>query len=82
MNVFQAEGYAAQRLADPKNALERDFASAWRMEQSDDHGSPLLSKLVPDCTPDQARAVATVVQWMGTEVGQFFLRSVMKLDRS
>lgn len=35
--------------------------------------SPVLPALVPNCTQDQASACATVVQWLGTDVGFEFL---------
>jgi hypothetical protein len=76
---YGVEGYASNRLNNEKNELERAFAKAWKEEQSSEQGKPLLPLLVPGCSTEQAKAAATVVQWLGTEVGQFFLEKVMSL---
>lgn len=41
--------------------------------------SPVLPALVPNCTQEQASACATVVQWMGTDVGFEFLSRTLAL---
>lgn len=76
---YGVEGYASNRLNNEKNELERVFAKAWKEEQSGEQGQPLLSLLIPGCSTEQAKAAATVVQWLGTEVGQSFLENVMSL---
>lgn len=39
--------------------------------------APMLQTLVPQHTQDQATAVATVVQWLGSEIGFDFLTKVL-----
>jgi DNA-binding XRE family transcriptional regulator len=39
----------------------------------------VLAALVPGVTPSQSRAVATVIQWLGTELGFDFLKRTLAL---
>jgi hypothetical protein len=39
----------------------------------------ILPTLVPDITPSQARVAATVVQWLGSDVGFDFLRRTLAI---
>lgn len=73
------EGYAQERVqSDPqRNALEAAYARAWKDAQHPGQDS-LLRDLVPNCTADQARAMATVVQWLGSEVGNHFVQEVLR----
>lgn len=58
---------------------EAALANAW--ESVNDHEvlgrSPVMPTLIPGHTQAQASAVATVVQWLGTEVGFDFLVSAL-----
>lgn len=62
------------------NKREALFAAAWLQENSPrpHFGQPVHESLVPDCTPDQATAMATVVQWLGSQIGFLFLRQVLQ----
>lgn len=81
------------RLSRPDNALEKQFVSAFQRKCEEGKGgsdahSDFVRQLLnpPDNDPrnpapvsDRDRqVVATVVQWLGTEVGQHFLSEAMK----
>lgn len=67
-------GLAVNRLKIDHAAHERAFAEQWAVENEMTPTSPpLLLQLIPDCTQEQATAVATVIQWLGSNVGQGFL---------
>lgn len=59
---------------------EAALAKAW--EAANEHRplglSPVMEHLLPGCTQAQASAAATVVQWLGSEVGFDFLRRTLK----
>lgn len=38
---------------------------------------PILNALVPDCTQRDAQVAATVIQWLGSEVGFNFLKEAL-----
>lgn len=75
---MQHEGIHAHRLKD--NPLEARFAKQWR---EDCKRGRLYQVLkcgdVGDVTPRDEAVAATVIQWLGSHVGQSFLREV---DRS
>jgi DNA-binding XRE family transcriptional regulator len=54
---------------------EAALAQAWeKVNKVEPVGlSPVMSNLVPGCSQEQASACATVVQWLGSEVGFDFL---------
>lgn len=54
---------------------EQALAQAWEAanEHRDVGLAPILQTLVPHHTQEQASAVATVIQWLGTEIGFEFL---------
>lgn len=58
---------------------EAAFATNWEAANpAEQQGlAPMLQTLVPQHTQDQATAVATVVQWLGSEVGFDFLTKVL-----
>lgn len=75
-----------------REKLERAFAKAWERENKQTHllayllggdeaqtriysGSELETKFV---SQRDAEVAATVVQWLGSEVGQCFLKTVIK----
>ncbi|MCC5613012.1 hypothetical protein LC612_41610, partial [Nostoc sp. CHAB 5834] len=59
---------------------ERALAKAWEALNSDAGGwlTPVFENLVPKYTSEQAHAAATVVQWLGSEVGFQFLSDTLK----
>ena len=77
------EGRHTRRFRD--NPLELAFALAWQKANSgktldlllDPSSSNLLSK-PPMATDDQYLVAATVIQWLGSPVGQNFLVDVLK----
>lgn len=54
---------------------EAALSKSWEAANIDNtYGlSPALPAMVPNCTQDQASACATVVQWLGTDLGFDFL---------
>jgi len=58
---------------------ERALAHAWEAanEHHDVGLSAIMPWLVPDATQAQATAVATAIQWLGSEVGFDFLRKAL-----
>lgn len=73
-------GLHARRLADtgPSSLREKAFAEQWEKEQDDD----LLAFLLGsdnhrgNLSERDAQVAATVIQWLGTNVGQNFLEKV------
>jgi len=75
------KGLAQHRFKD--NPIEKEFALAWGIKQ--EFGSTLQYLLSPtnmlhDSTMTQrdATVAATVIQWLGSPVGQSFLRNIEK----
>ena len=58
---------------------ERELARAWEAvnEPSRTGPSPALATLVPEHTPEQACAVATTIQWLGSDAGFAFLSQAL-----
>ena len=59
---------------------ERALADEWEAENpiAGQCGTqPILNALVPDCSLRDARVAATVVQWLGSEVGFNFLQEAL-----
>lgn len=73
------EGLHLQRFSD--NPMEKAFHDAWLAENSGDR-TDLLAYLLGDgvksveVSDRDARVAATVIQWLGSEVGQHFLCAV------
>ncbi len=76
------QGISTHRLA--KNPIEQRFADAWAKINQDDR---MLKYLLDrshsergDYQPSQAEqeTAATVIQWLGSPVGQGFLESVLE----
>jgi hypothetical protein len=64
-----------------QNPEEKKFAQAW--EKENEHGKLLAylmtegdQRYVVDATDDQKLVAATVIQWLGSPVGQNFLRDL------
>ncbi len=72
------------------NPLEKTFAKMWKAEQEDPlrGGSILEWILSPEnrrdgsMTDRDAMTAATVIQWLGSPVGQDFFRRMMKVYRT
>jgi hypothetical protein len=67
------------RLGDKLNIEELEFAKAW--QKINDQGNILEYLMSKDNRPreangDQIEIAATVVQWLGSHVGQSFLRDL------
>lgn len=71
------EGMHTYRFDD--NPQERKFAAAWKLENKNGH---VLSWLLGygdrrvDVTDRDALVAATVIQWLGSSVGQAFLEEL------
>jgi DNA-binding XRE family transcriptional regulator len=72
-------GFNHNRTKRDLNQLEAVLANAW--EAVNDHNvlgrSPVMPTVLPGHTQAQASAVATIVQWLGSEVGFDFLVSAL-----
>jgi hypothetical protein len=62
-------GYSANRL--PYNNRERAFAEQWHKE-----APHVLGRLVEDPTDRDCAVAATIIQWLGSNVGKDFVRMV------
>lgn len=82
--MLKHKGHNHHRLS--RERLEKIFADEWRELNSGNgrgHG-PLAYMLAEDCnnprnevTERDAMVAATVIQWLGSNVGQSFLNNVM-----
>ena len=75
-------GFESQRVIFPSGDLERIFAFSW-MERNKDEWCILDRLLSTDedprgATQRDATVAATVVQWLGTNVGFGFVRSCLE----
>jgi hypothetical protein len=81
---LQHQGFAHSRTQGTVQSVdalrERTLAKLWK-EQNPPTGSfgvqPVLPALVPDCTARDAQVAATVIQWLGSQVGFHFLEEAM-----
>lgn len=74
-------GIHAHRLVD--SPLEAKFAKRWR----EDNERGLLNQIltcgdVSDVSPRDEAVAATIIQWLGSNVGRSFVREVMKSEDS
>lgn len=78
----QFKGLSSYRYSD--NPLEREFAKAWQF--ANDTSYPLLDYLMdeenkgkpnPPLTEREWKVANTLIQWLGSPVGQGFLRDVL-----
>jgi hypothetical protein len=61
-------------------AREKSLAEAWELENpapGQFGNQPILNALVPDCSQRDAQVAATVVQWLGSQVGFQFLQEAL-----
>lgn len=68
------EGLYAYRLKDSVNDREVTFAEAWKQQVQ----SGVLHRLLNNPTKEDAKVVATIMQWLGSNVGISFLREAVK----
>ena len=76
------DGLQLHRLG--TNPMEKAFHDAWLAENPGDRGDALLAHLLGDgeklaeISERDAQVAATVIQWLGSQVGQHFVRTVME----
>ncbi len=86
MSKIKHVGLSTHRLYD--NPLEKAFAEAWAAENKSVAGYNLLDWLLAkdpnhpkgEVSQRDATVAATMIQWLGSPVGQSFLRKVMGGD--
>jgi hypothetical protein len=76
-------GFHSYRLRDKKtNALEIKFSREWRKVNTRNiFNVPYLTMLVPNLTKRDEQVAATIIQWLGSPVGQGFVQKVMGGDK-
>lgn len=76
------EGFHKSRLQpEQNNPREIAFAEEWK-EENDWKGQRrnLLQALVPNATERDAEVAATIIQWLGSNVGMGFIIEVMRKE--
>ena len=69
------EGFSKARLHPAAgNDREISYAKAWEVENK---MSGTLQHLIPQCSERDAQVAATVIQWLGSNVGNSFLNKVI-----
>lgn len=81
MNISHI-GFHSNRLhPDADNPREVAFAEQWAKINHRHLSRPQLEYLIPDnFTERDAQVAATVIQWLGTNVGMSFIRDVMERE--
>ena len=77
---YMQPGFHVARLNE-HNTKEVCFAKAWEKQNDDIKATmskPTLSVLIPDCTQRDAQVAATIIQWLGSNVGMGFLHEVFR----
>jgi len=70
-------GLKTYRLNHELSREERCFSKVWERHNNAPLDTDFLAKqLIPDMTDRDAEVAATIIQWLGTNVGQSFLRQV------
>lgn len=78
--VMPHVGLSAYRLKpNQDNPREVAFAVKWA-EENKHPGQNILAHLIPGYTDRDARVAATIVQWLGSNVGMSFLKEAMKQE--
>ena len=62
------------------NDREVSFAEQWKDQNSG--MCHTLLYLIPDCTERDATVAATIIQWLGSNVGMAFLREVISSNEN
>jgi hypothetical protein len=61
------------------NPCEVAFAKAWDRQSESGHPEGIfIDFLIKDSTPRDKQVMATVIQWLGSNVGQAFLEDVIR----
>lgn len=72
-------GFSANRLhPDADNPREVAFAASWEKVNSPVFGHPTVEYLIPNSTERDAKVAATIIQWLGSNVGMSFLVDVIE----
>lgn len=71
------EGFHEIRLIQG-NPRESTFSIKWKEENNRPDGSQLIQMLIPECTERDTQVAATVIQWLGSNVGMCFLSNVIR----
>lgn len=76
------EGFYKDRLKKGRdNPREVAFADQWIYENQDGKRNiRLLGKLIPNVTQRDAEVVATIIQWLGSNVGMSFIFESMRRE--
>jgi len=67
------DGYKTHRLTED-NPREVAFSDMWKVLNKQGN---ILDWLIPNATPRDAEVSATIVQWLGSNVGVAFLKDVI-----
>lgn len=69
------EGFSKNRMhPEAGNEREISYAKAWAEEN---RVCETLQHLIPECSDRDAQVAATVIQWLGSNVGNCFLSKVI-----
>lgn len=73
------EGLSKNRLNSAAgNDREASFAKAWQHINRDEIGvNDIITHIIPNYTDRDAAVAATIIQWLGSNVGMAFLHGVM-----
>ena len=77
--TIKHEGFSHDRVKpDRDNPREATFLEVWKEENNLKEGRNLLWNLISDPTQRDAQVAATVIQWLGSNVGMSFLREACR----
>lgn len=79
------EGFNSNRLSKAAdNPREVAFAKAWRNNngKGPSHSKHTIDYLIPECTVRDEQVAATIIQWLGSNVGMAFLREVVLSNKN
>ncbi len=78
MKRMKHVGLSAHRLSkEANNPREVAFSEQWKEENQGGAGGNLLQSLVPLADQRDATVAATIIQWLGSNVGMCFLLDVI-----
>ena len=69
------EGFYKVRL-EQNNPREVAFSEAWKAENCAEYR--MAERLIPNCTERDAIVAATIIQWLGSNLGMSFLCEVFR----
>ena len=70
-------GFYETRLTQD-NPRESIFSIKWKEENNRPNGFQLVQMLIPKCTERDTEVAATIIQWLGSNVGMCFLSNVIR----